>query len=69
VLGPWDSGTKKPAITLDKMLKELEERRMEDLELDMFGYDHDVGYYDYDEDDDLSVGWNWSDQNQEHYIA
>jgi hypothetical protein len=30
----------------------LEERRMEDLERDMFGDDDDVGYYDYDENDD-----------------
>ena len=50
-LGPWGSGTKKPAMTLDKMLQELEERIIEDLEGDMFGYDDDVGYYDYDYDD------------------
>ena len=41
-------------MTLDKVLEESEEKRMENLERDMFGYDEDVGYYDYDEDD------NWS---------
>ena len=42
-------------MTLDEMLEELEEQRMEDLEQDMFGYDDDVGYYDYDENDDGGV--------------
>ena len=32
------------------MLEELEERRMEDLERDMFGYDDDLGYYDVNDD-------------------
>jgi exonuclease 3'-5' domain-containing protein 1 len=54
-LGPWGSGTEKRVVALDKMLEELEERRMEDLERDMFGYDDDVGYYDYDENDDWST--------------
>jgi len=31
------------------MLIELEEKRMEDLEQDAFGYDEDVGYNDYDD--------------------
>jgi exonuclease 3'-5' domain-containing protein 1 len=53
-LGPWGSGTKKRAVTSNKILleEELEEQRIEDLEWDsMFGYDDDVGYYDYDEND------------------
>ncbi len=53
-LGPWGSGTKKQVVTLDKMLEELEDKRMEDLEQDMFEYDEDADYYDCDEDD------NWS---------
>jgi hypothetical protein len=36
-----------PAVTLDKMLEELKERRIEDFEQNMFGYDDDVGYYDW----------------------
>ncbi len=48
-LGPWGSGTEKHVVTLDKMLIDLEEKRMEDLEQDMFGYDEDVGYNDYDD--------------------
>jgi hypothetical protein len=28
-LGPWGSGTEKRAVTLDEMLEELEEQRME----------------------------------------
>lgn len=35
-------------------LDHSEEKRMEDLEGDMFGYDEDMGYYDYDGND------NWS---------
>ena len=31
-------------MTLDKMLEELEEKRTDDLERDIFGYD--VGYYE-----------------------
>jgi hypothetical protein len=54
-LGPWGSGTEKRVVALDKMLEELEERRMEDPERDMFGYDDNVGYYDYDENDDWST--------------
>ena len=38
-------------MTLDKVLEELEEKRMENLERDMFGYDEDVGCYGYDEND------------------
>jgi hypothetical protein len=34
----------KRAVTLDKMLEDLDERRMEDFERDMFGDDDDVGY-------------------------
>lgn len=54
-LGPWGSGTGKRVVTLDKILEDLEERGMEDLERDMFGDDDDVGYYDYDENDDWST--------------
>jgi hypothetical protein len=36
-------------VTLDKVLEELEEQRMEDLERDMFGHVDDVGCYDYDD--------------------
>jgi exonuclease 3'-5' domain-containing protein 1 len=50
-LGPWDSETEKRVGTLDEMLEELEERRIEDLAQDMFGYDDDVGYYDDEYDD------------------
>ena len=53
-LGPWSSGSEKPVVTLDKMLEDWEEQRMEDLARDMYGDSHDVGYYDYDENDD----WN-----------
>jgi hypothetical protein len=51
-LGPWGSGTEKRVVTLDKVLKDLEEQRMEDLKRDIFRNDDDVGYYDYDENDD-----------------
>ncbi len=54
-LGPWGSGTEKHVVTLAKILEELEERRMEDLERDIFGYDEDVGYYDYDENESWST--------------
>ena len=56
-LGPWGSGTEKCVVTSDKMLEDLEERKMEDLERDMCGDDddNDVGYYDYDENDDWST--------------
>jgi len=47
-LGPWGSGTEKYVVTLEKMLIDLGEKRMEDLEQDMFGYDEDVGN-DYDD--------------------
>lgn len=54
-MGPWGSGTEKRVVTLDKMLEDLEERRMEDLERDTYGDGDDVGYYDYDENDDWST--------------
>ena len=54
-LRPWGSGIEKHVVTLDKMLEDLEEWRMENLERDMFGDDDMVGYYDYDENDDWST--------------
>ncbi|OBT59871.1 hypothetical protein VE03_10792 [Pseudogymnoascus sp. 23342-1-I1] len=39
-LGPWGSGSK-PTMTLDEILDELEDKRMEDLERDMYGFDDD----------------------------
>ncbi|OBT43284.1 hypothetical protein VE00_06925 [Pseudogymnoascus sp. WSF 3629] len=49
-LGPWGWGSK-PTMTLDEILEELEEKRMEDLERDIFGFDDDdeVGYYNHDD--------------------
>jgi len=38
-LGPWGPGTEKRVVTLDKMLEDLEERRIQDFERDMFGDD------------------------------
>jgi hypothetical protein len=54
-LGPWGSGTEKRVMTLDKILEDLEEQRIEDLKRDMFGDDDDVGYYDYVENNDCST--------------
>ncbi len=53
-LGSWGSGAKKHIVTLNMLLDELKDKRMENLERDMLEYDEDVGYYDYDEYD------NWS---------
>lgn len=53
-LESWGSRAKKYIVTLNMLLDELEDKRMENLERDMFEYDEDVGYYDYDEYD------NWS---------
>ena len=47
-------------MTLDKMLNELEEKRIEDLERDMLGYDEDVGYYNYDD-------WSTNTTNRAFY--
>ena len=57
-LGPWSSGTEKRGVTLDTMLEDWEERRMEDLERDVYGHGDDVGYYD---DDDGGGGMNAGD--------
>ncbi|KFY67891.1 hypothetical protein V496_01356 [Pseudogymnoascus sp. VKM F-4515 (FW-2607)] len=54
-LGPWGSGTQH-TMTLDEILEELEEKRMDDLERDIWGLDHDLDDY-FDEGEEPEDDW------------
>ncbi|OBT60377.1 hypothetical protein VE03_10228 [Pseudogymnoascus sp. 23342-1-I1] len=54
-LGPWGSGAK-PTMTLDEMLEESEEKRMEDLERDIFGFGDDLDDY-FGEEEEPEDDW------------
>lgn len=49
-VGPWGLGGEMRRTTMDEMLDELDNQRMDAMARDMFGDADEVGYYEYDDD-------------------